>query len=77
MLPRKYILNRYRFLFPKLSDSFDRNSLSKAMDAVNVGGNVLELWEDQGEFDPFVMGGTLTGKFQSRRSEKVREVLVY
>ncbi|WP_061223639.1 hypothetical protein [Leptospira weilii] len=77
MIPRKYILNRYRFLFPKLSDSFDRNGLSKAVDAVNVGGNVPELWEDQGEFNPFVMGGTLTGKFQTRRSEKVREVLVY
>ncbi|MDV6237763.1 hypothetical protein CH379_019210 [Leptospira ellisii] len=77
MLPRKYILHRYRFLFPKLSDLFDRNGLSKAMDAVNVGGNVPELWEDQGEFDPFVMGGTLTGKFQSRRSEKVREFAIY
>ncbi|ULH29069.1 hypothetical protein [Leptospira weilii] len=77
MLPRKYILNRYRFLFSKLSDSFDRNGLSKALDAVNVGGNVPELWEDQGEFDPFVMGGTLTGKFQSRRSEKIREFAIY
>ncbi|TGK23444.1 hypothetical protein [Leptospira stimsonii] len=77
MLPRKYILHRYRFLFPKLSDSFDRKGLSKALDAVNVGGNVPELWEDQGEFDPFVMGGTLTGKFQSRRSEKIREFAIY
>ncbi|WP_078125714.1 hypothetical protein [Leptospira alexanderi] len=77
MLPRKYILNRYRFLFPKLSDSFDRNGLSKAMDNVNVGGNVPELWEDRGEFDPFVMGGTLTGKFHSRRAEKIREFAIY
>ncbi|EMN91010.1 hypothetical protein [Leptospira weilii] len=77
MIPRKYILHRYRFLFPKLSDSFDRNGLSKAVDAVNVGGNVPELWEDQGEFEPFFMGGTLTGKFQSRRSEKIRESAIY
>ncbi|UML78216.1 hypothetical protein FH583_12115 [Leptospira interrogans] len=77
MIPRKYILHRYRFLFPKLSDSFDRNGLSKAVDAVNVGGNVPELWEDQGEFEPFVMGGTLTGKFQSRRSDKICEFAIY
>lgn len=77
MLPRKYILNRYRFLFSKLSDSFDRIRLSKAVDAVNVGGNVPELWEDRGEFDPFVMGGTLTGKFHTRRAEKVREFAIY
>ncbi|EMO79197.1 hypothetical protein LEP1GSC126_2862 [Leptospira kirschneri str. 200801774] len=77
MISRKYILHRYRFLFPKLPDSFDRNGLRNAMDNVNVGGNVPELWEDQGEFDPFVMGGTLTGKFQSRRSEKIREFAIY
>lgn len=77
MFSRKYILTRYRFIFSGLSDSFDRNGLSKTVDAVNVGGNVPELWEYRGEFDPFVMGGTLTGKFQSRRSEKVREFAIY
>ncbi|AXR64501.1 hypothetical protein [Leptospira mayottensis] len=77
MLPRKYILTRYRFLFSGLSEFFDRKGLSKAMDSVNVGGNVPELWEYRGEFDPFVMGGTLTGRFQSRRSEKVREFAIY
>ncbi|EMO60718.1 hypothetical protein LEP1GSC133_4436 [Leptospira borgpetersenii serovar Pomona str. 200901868] len=77
MLPRKYILTRYRFLFSGLPDSFDRNGLSKAVDAVNVGGNVPELWEYRGEFDPFVMGGTLTGKFHTRRAEKVREYSIY
>ncbi|MDI7156207.1 hypothetical protein QMM53_06555 [Leptospira santarosai] len=77
MLPRKYILTRYRFRFSGLSDSFDRNGLSKAVDAVNVGGNVPELWEYRGEFYPFVMGETLTGTFQSRRSEKIREYAIY
>lgn len=77
MLPRKYILTRYRFRFSGLSDSFDRNGLSKAIDAVNVGGNVPELWEYRGEFYPFVMGETLTGTFQTRRSEKIREFAIY
>ncbi|WP_016759415.1 hypothetical protein [Leptospira weilii] len=77
MISRKYILHRYRFLFPKLQDSFDRNGLRNAMDNVNVGGNVPELWEDQGTFDPFVMGGTLIGKFHTRRAEKVREYSIF
>lgn len=77
MMSRKYILFRYRFLFPKLSDSFDRDALVRSMENVNVGGNVCELWEDKGEFEPFVMGGTLTGKFNSRRAEKIKEYSIY
>ncbi|MBM9499372.1 hypothetical protein JWG44_03815 [Leptospira sp. 201903071] len=77
MMSRKYILFRYRFLFPKLSDSFDRSSLIRSIENVNIGGNVCELWEDQGSFEPFVMGGTLTNRFHSRRVEKIKEYSIY
>ncbi|ASV04952.1 hypothetical protein ACO2J1_02340 [Leptospira interrogans] len=77
MMSRKYVLFRYRFFFPKLSDSFNRSALVQSIENVNIGGNVCELWENQGEFDPFVMGGNLTGQFHSRRAEKIREYSVY
>ncbi|RHX94995.1 hypothetical protein DLM76_06585 [Leptospira yasudae] len=77
MMSRKYMLFRYRFLFPKLADSFNRNSLVQSMENVNIGGNVCEFWEDQGPFEPFVMGGTLTGKMHSRRAERIREYSIY
>ncbi|AOP32574.1 hypothetical protein A0128_00985 [Leptospira tipperaryensis] len=77
MMSRKYTLYRYRFLFPKLSTSFDREALIRSMENVNIGGNVCELWEDQGSFEPFIMGGALTNQFHSRRAEKIREYLIY
>lgn len=77
MMSRKYIIYRYRFYIPILPESFDRNELSSSLENVNVGGNVPEIWEDQGDFDPFVMGGSLTGKMVSRRSDRTREFLVY
>lgn len=77
MMSRSYILYRYRFYIPAMPESFDRNSLARGLDNVNIGGNVPEVWEDAGDFDPFVMGGTLTGKLHSRREERTREVLVY
>ncbi|EMJ92202.1 hypothetical protein [Leptospira alstonii] len=77
MMSRKYVLFRYRFLFPKLADSFNRAALIQSIENVNIGGNVGELWEDQGEFEPFVMGGTLVGRFHSRRAEKIKEYSIY
>jgi hypothetical protein len=77
MMTRKYILHRYRFILPPLPIEFDRASLVEGLNNVNIGGNVPEIWEDAGEFDPFVMGGTLSGKLLSRREERTREVLVY
>ncbi|PJZ41233.1 hypothetical protein CH370_13455 [Leptospira kmetyi] len=77
MMSRKYVLFRYRFLFPKLSDSFDRAELVRSMENVNVGGNVCEFWEEQGTFEPFVMGGSVSNKFHSRRAEKIKEYSIY
>ncbi|MBE7413343.1 MAG: hypothetical protein HS129_15000 [Leptospiraceae bacterium] len=77
MMTRKYILFRYRLMIPSLPDNFDRNVLIKTLEKMNTGGNVFEIWEDKGEFLPFVMGGTLTGKFNSRRADKKRELYIY
>ncbi|RHX92006.1 hypothetical protein [Leptospira stimsonii] len=77
MMSRKYLLFRYRFSFPKPSSSFDRNALVTSMENVNIGGNVCELWEEQGAFEPFVMGGTLTNQLHSRRAVKIREYSIY
>ncbi|MCE9499160.1 MAG: hypothetical protein K8R21_01390 [Leptospira sp.] len=77
MMPRKYIIYRYRFIIPYLGDSFDRNQLIKTLERMNIGGNIFEVWEDKGEFQPFIMGGTLTGTFHSRRANKKREFYVY
>ncbi|WP_036067407.1 hypothetical protein [Leptospira noguchii] len=77
MMSRKYILFRCRFFFPKLPDSLNRSALVQSIENVNIGGNVCELWEDKGEFDPFVMGGVITGQFHSRRAEKIREYSIY
>lgn len=77
MMSRKYLLFRCRFFFPKLPDSLNRSALVQSIENVNVGGNVCELWEDKGEFDPFVMGGVITGQFHSRRAEKIREYSIY
>ncbi|WP_061244220.1 hypothetical protein [Leptospira noguchii] len=77
MMSRKYILFRCRFFFPKLPDSLNRSALVQSIENVNIGGNVCELWEERGEFDPFVMGGVITGQFHSRRAEKIREYSIY
>ncbi|EMS88137.1 hypothetical protein [Leptospira noguchii] len=77
MMSRKYLLFRCRFFFPKLPDSLNRSALVQSIENVNIGGNVCELWEERGEFDPFVMGGVITGQFHSRRAEKIREYSIY